>query len=95
MGPTFRTCIGCNHKESKDRLLRLVRDIEGTIQVDPEGRQPGRGAYVHKRAACLEAGLTDRRLARAFRGRVTMGTGLFEAARDAARVSSANGQQDG
>ncbi len=95
MGPSLRTCIGCNHKDLKKKLLRLVRDTDGAIHVDPGARLPGRGAYVHPRTRCLDPGLTAARLARAFRGRVSVGEGLVDAARDAAAIALTDGQQDG
>ena len=95
MGPSLRTCIGCNHKDLKTKLLRLVRDTDTTIHVDPGARLPGRGAYVHPRAQCLDQGITAARLARAFRGRASAGEGLVAAARDAAGIALTDGQQDG
>ena len=95
MAPSFRTCIGCHNQDLKRKLLRLVRDTDGTIHVDPEARLPGRGAYVHPRARCLDQGLTAARLARSFRGRASVGAGLVEAARNAAGISLTDGQQDG
>ena len=95
MGPPHRTCIGCNHKDLKKKLLRLVRDTDGTIHVDPGARLPGRGAYVHPRTRCLDQGLAATRLARAFRGRVSAGEGIVDAARVAAGIALTDGQQDG
>jgi predicted RNA-binding protein YlxR (DUF448 family) len=37
-------------------LIRIVRQPEG-IQVDPTGKLPGRGAYLHDRRSCWERGL--------------------------------------
>ena len=34
--------------------MRLVRSPEGPLVVDPTGRAPGRGAYVHPQKACIE-----------------------------------------
>ncbi|MDI3316530.1 MAG: YlxR family protein [Bacillota bacterium] len=62
-----RTCIGCGEVEGKRQLLRLVRTPDGEIQVDPTGKRPGRGAYLHADPACVERGLVPARLERAFR----------------------------
>jgi predicted RNA-binding protein YlxR (DUF448 family) len=45
--------------------VRLVREVGGTVTVDPDGTKPGRGAYVCGDAVCLERGLRGDRLARA------------------------------
>lgn len=48
----IRTCLGCRVKGAKRELLRLVPGSGGVIVVDPQGRHPGRGAYVHIRREC-------------------------------------------
>lgn len=40
----------------KRSLVRLVRRPEG-VQVDPTGKQAGRGAYLHSIRSCWEKGL--------------------------------------
>ncbi|MET0800724.1 MAG: YlxR family protein [Actinomycetota bacterium] len=52
-GP-IRTCVGCRVRAPKADLLRVVAGRQG-VSVDPESRAQGRGAYVHRDAACLEA----------------------------------------
>jgi predicted RNA-binding protein YlxR (DUF448 family) len=37
-------------------MVRLVRIAEG-VQIDPTGKLPGRGAYLHDRRECWERGL--------------------------------------
>jgi len=37
-------------------LVRLVRTNEGVL-IDPTGKRAGRGAYLHDRRSCWEAGL--------------------------------------
>ena len=48
-----RTCVGCRDKGSKADLLRLVRTPSGSVEVDPTGKAPGRGAYVHRSETCV------------------------------------------
>jgi predicted RNA-binding protein YlxR (DUF448 family) len=36
-------------------LLRIAAPSSGEILVDSSGRTPGRGAYVHRDAACVAA----------------------------------------
>jgi len=37
-------------------MVRLVRTANG-VQIDPTGKLPGRGAYLHDRRECWERGL--------------------------------------
>jgi predicted RNA-binding protein YlxR (DUF448 family) len=70
-----RTCVGCREVLPKRALIRIVRSGEG-VRVDSTGRAAGRGAYLHDRRSCWEAGLHSA-LARALR------TELSEADRQA------------
>ena len=40
----------------KRQLVRIVRTADGVL-VDPTGKKAGRGAYLHDRRSCWEAGL--------------------------------------
>lgn len=60
-----RTCVGCRQVLSKRSLIRLVRTAEG-VQVDPSGKAPGRGAYLHDQRSCWQAAFKGP-LARALR----------------------------
>jgi predicted RNA-binding protein YlxR (DUF448 family) len=51
-----RTCVGCRETLAKRSLIRLVRSGEGVV-IDPSGKLPGRGAYLHNVHSCWEAGL--------------------------------------
>lgn len=51
-----RTCVGCRTVMAKRQLVRVVRTTEGVL-VDPTGKLAGRGAYLHDRRSCWEAGL--------------------------------------
>ena len=61
-----RTCVGCRQRAAKQDLLRVVAQ-DGVLAPDPDGRSPGRGAYLHRSTACLEAALRRRVFARALR----------------------------
>jgi predicted RNA-binding protein YlxR (DUF448 family) len=37
-------------------MVRIVRTVDG-VQIDPTGKLPGRGAYLHDRRECWERGL--------------------------------------
>lgn len=51
----LRKCLGCEEMIGKKGLLRIVRDKEGEISLDPTGKKNGRGAYICRSAACFEA----------------------------------------
>jgi predicted RNA-binding protein YlxR (DUF448 family) len=44
----------------------MTRFPDGSVEVDPSGIRPGRGAYVHPVRACIEAAV-PRGIARALR----------------------------
>jgi len=49
----FRMCIACRNRAEKAHLLRLVRTADGKIDIDPEQRKPGRGAYLCFSRSCV------------------------------------------
>ena len=51
-----RTCVGCRTVLGKRQLVRLVRTEQGVL-IDPTGKRAGRGAYLHDRRSCWNAGL--------------------------------------
>ena len=61
-----RTCVGCRSRAPKSELLRVARAPDGA-RADPAASAPGRGAYVHRDAGCVEASLARGALARALR----------------------------
>lgn len=60
-----RSCIGCNLKKDKKELIRIVKNKEGQIQVDPTGKAAGRGAYLCNSVDCLEMAKRTKRLEKA------------------------------
>ena len=52
-----RTCIGCRQEAGKRAFIRIVRDAEGHVTIDPSGRANGRGAYLHPDRVCWERAL--------------------------------------
>ena len=62
----MRTCTGCRAVAPQRELVRIAVD-GARLVVDRERRRPGRGAYVHPRAACV----TAPGLARSFRRKIS------------------------
>jgi predicted RNA-binding protein YlxR (DUF448 family) len=63
-------CAGCRERAPRSALLRIARAPDGTVRVDLTGHAPGRGGYVHRRIACVEAAVARGGLARALRAGV-------------------------
>ncbi|GGA62712.1 RNase P modulator RnpM [Ornithinibacillus halotolerans] len=43
-----RKCVVTNEMKPKKELIRVVRNKEGEVFVDPTGKKNGRGAYLSK-----------------------------------------------
>lgn len=48
--------MGCREVLPKRTMIRIARTADG-VQIDPTGKLPGRGAYLHDRRECWERGL--------------------------------------
>jgi predicted RNA-binding protein YlxR (DUF448 family) len=48
--------VGCKTVLPKRSLVRIVRTLEG-IQIDFNGKLPGRGAYLHELQSCWDVGI--------------------------------------
>ena len=66
-----RTCVGCRKKVPKRNLVRVARVPDGAVVPDPSGSAPGRGAYVHLDAGCIDAAMRSRAFDRALRTGLT------------------------
>ena len=67
----LRSCIACRDKLPKRELIRIVRTPEGTLEIDPKGKRPGRGAYLCRKRRCSEIALKPGRLSQALKCEVT------------------------
>ena len=61
----IRTCVGCRRQRDRAELIRVARRPDGTVAADPEGRSPGRGAYLCRNERCVAEALSSGRLGRA------------------------------
>ena len=52
-----RTCVVCKTCRDKSDLIRIVLKEDGSVAFDPSGKMAGRGAYLCKDQACIEAEL--------------------------------------
>jgi predicted RNA-binding protein YlxR (DUF448 family) len=65
-----RTCIACGEKRPKWELVRVVRTPQGGVEIDPRGKEAGRGAYLCRRQECWDIGLKRRRLQHALKSEI-------------------------
>ncbi len=63
----LRKCVGCGEMIGKKGAVRVVRDKDGNVSVDPTGKKSGRGAYICKDEKCLELALKGKKLERSFK----------------------------
>lgn len=66
-----RKCIACQDRESKKELIRIVKNKEGDIFLDPSGKANGRGAYICKSSECLKKAIKTKALNKAFKVEVS------------------------
>lgn len=50
MKEILRKCAVSGERFDKRSLIRIVKDKEGNISIDPTGKKNGRGAYIQKDA---------------------------------------------
>jgi predicted RNA-binding protein YlxR (DUF448 family) len=60
----MRMCVGCREMKEKRELIRIVRTPEGEAVLDTTGKKSGRGAYVCRRAECLQRAIRQKQLER-------------------------------
>ena len=62
-----RTCVVCRETRPKRELTRLVRPPDTGVQIDPTGKQAGRGAYLCDDPVCWEKATRSNVLNKAFK----------------------------
>ncbi len=63
----LRSCAACGQRLPKRELVRIVRTLEGKVEVDPTGKKAGRGTYLCPGEDCWKQGLRKSRLEQALR----------------------------
>ena len=61
-----RTCMCCGIKKDKKDLLRIVKNKQGEINIDKQGKMQGRGAYLCDNIECLEKVIKSKKIERVF-----------------------------
>ena len=72
-----RTCLGCRQRAPRSSLLRVVAR-DGRAVADVAARLPGRGAWVHPAAGCIENAVKRKAFGRALRTTISDTSPLTE-----------------
>lgn len=72
----LRKCVACGEQFPKKELLRIVLHPEEGVVVDPTGKKNGRGAYLCRKAACVELAKKNRKLQHALK--TTIEDGIYD-----------------
>ncbi|BAK48306.1 MAG: YlxR family protein [Lachnospiraceae bacterium] len=67
----MRVCVGCRQLKEKKELIRILHTAEDGFCVDARGRKNGRGAYICKNRACLEAAVKNHGLERSLKTHIS------------------------
>lgn len=65
-----RKCIVTNEMKPKQSMIRIVRNKEGEVSIDPTGKMNGRGAYMTIDSQVIEKAKTDNVLAKTFQVKI-------------------------
>jgi len=60
----LRKCVVTGERLPKQELIRIVRDKDGNVSVDPTGKQNGRGAYLKLTKTVIQKAKKTRKLDR-------------------------------
>ena len=63
--------MGCGRTAAKSELLRFT-SVAGHLELDPDMRAPGRGAYLHPTADCAREAVRRRGFERSLRAAVAI-----------------------
>lgn len=60
----LRKCVVTQERHPKKELIRIVKNQDGDVFIDPTGKQNGRGAYLQKSIAVVKKAKQTHRLAK-------------------------------
>ena len=63
----MRKCTGCGEMKDKKDMIRVIRNADGSFELDMTGRKNGRGAYVCNSIECLKKARKNKGLDRSFK----------------------------
>lgn len=62
-----RTCAICRKKAEKGAFIRVVRLVDGQIQIDDTHKRDGRGMYICNTEECISKAIKTRAISRVFK----------------------------
>lgn len=62
-----RKCVACGDRDNKKQLMRIVKNKEGEIFLDPTGKANGRGTYIHIAKECIEKAFKTKAIERSIK----------------------------
>ncbi|MDO5062331.1 MAG: YlxR family protein [Peptostreptococcaceae bacterium] len=65
-----RKCVACNERGDKRQLIRIVKNKEGEIFLDPTGKANGRGTYIHLSKECIERSIKGKSLEKSIKAEI-------------------------
>lgn len=69
--PPVRTCAGCRTPKEKKELIRIVRRPDGSVVMDPTGKENGRGTYLCRDVSCLMKARKSRSIERSLSAEIS------------------------
>ena len=66
----LRMCTACREMKDKKSLVRIVKNKEDEVSLDPGGKKPGRGAYICRSPECFKKAVKTRALERALAAKI-------------------------
>ncbi len=60
----LRKCVITQERHPKKDLIRIVKNKEGEIFIDPTGKQNGRGSYLQRSIPIVKRAMQTKRLAK-------------------------------
>ena len=63
----IRTCMACRMKGIKDNFIKIVKNKNGTFQIERDQKLEGRGCYICNKQECFDKCIKNKSLNRAFK----------------------------
>lgn len=65
-----RKCVVTNEMKPKQSMIRIVRNKEGEVSIDPTGKKNGRGAYMTIDQVVINKAKEENVLAKVFQTKI-------------------------
>ncbi len=65
-----RKCVACGEHGDKKKLMRIVKNKEGEIFLDPTSKANGRGTYIHLSDECIERAIKTKAIERSIKAEI-------------------------